>query len=100
MLALDDRAGFTPARPELTLPSWNMSDMFAGLFRDFGNQGIVANPMAVRNVLFGNFSVNVSQLRGGTMSIFELTGAQAGRQLLELRTTSPSNLRFTVVRVD
>ncbi len=99
-LALDDRAGFVPPRPELTLPSWNLSDMFAGLFADFGDQGIVANPMAVHNVLFGNFSVNVPQLRGGSMAIFELSGGQAGRQLLELKTTTAANLRLTVVRIN
>ena len=99
-VALDDRPGFTAARAQLTFPSWNFNDMYAGLFADFGNQGIVQNPLAVRNVAFGNFAVNVGQLRGGSMAVFELAGTQSGRQLLELRTTTPANLRLTFVRLD
>ena len=99
-LALDDRPGFTASRPQLTQPSWNLNNIFAGLFADFGNQGILQNPMAVRNVPFGNFAVNVAALRGGTMAVFEITGTQSGRQMLELRTTTPGNLRLTFVRLD
>ena len=101
-LALDDRPGFTAPRPELTNPSWNLVDMYAGLYNDFRNQipGLVPNPLAVRNVQFGNFAVNVTQLRGGTASVFEIAGTQSGRQMLELRTTTPGNLRLSVVRLD
>ncbi|HSL69460.1 MAG TPA: hypothetical protein VK864_04420, partial [Longimicrobiales bacterium] len=106
-LALDDRAGFTPARPQVTMPSWNIPDIYTNLAADFSNQCnggcFLAEPLAVRDLTYGSFTSTVNQLRGGSVSVFELSGAQTGRQVLEMRSLSggapPASLRLTIVRV-
>jgi hypothetical protein len=101
-LALDDRSGFTPPRTQLTMPGWNLPDIFAGLAREL--QGFETIPLRRRMVSFGDFNVSVPVLRGGTASIFELSGTQAGKQLLELRNSTggavSSSLRFSIIRVE
>ncbi|MGH7467097.1 MAG: Ig-like domain-containing protein [Longimicrobiales bacterium] len=105
MLALDDRSGFTAPRPQLTMPGWNLPDIFAGLSNDFppAQGGFQAAPLALRNLSYGTFSVNVDRVQGGSMSVFEVSGSLAGRQLLEFKSsaggTLPAALRVTVVRL-
>lgn len=104
-LALDDRAGFTAPRPQLTMPSWNVPDIFLGLSTDFpaSSGGFFATPMVQHTVTFGSFNVNIDRLQGGSMAVFELSGAQAGRQLLEFKGAVggalPPALRVTIVRL-
>ncbi len=108
-LAVDDYPGFTPARAELKLPSWNMPNVFAGQFGDYGpdngNFFPTPSPLATHVQTFGTFSVNVTQLRGGTFSTFQVSGAQTQTQAYELRpngtaTTLPTTLRLQIVRVE
>lgn len=107
-LALDDRTGFTATRPQHTMPSWNVPDMFNGLATDFPSQCngpcFLAAPLAKRTIAFGDFSVAVPGVRGGTLAVFELSGTQVGKQLVELSSSSggvpASNLRFSIVRVE
>jgi hypothetical protein len=102
-LATDDYPGFTPTNPLLSFPSWNIRDIFAGLNADFEERYTRPFPLVPRAISFGSFAVDVSQLNGGTAAIFELSGAQAGKQLLELRAIgggAPAfTLRMGVVRV-
>jgi hypothetical protein len=104
-LALDDRSGFTAPRPELTMPSWNLPDIFQGLASDFpaSQGGFQAVPLSIRNVAYGTFNVTVDRVQGGSMSVFEVSGSLAGRQLLEFKSTSGGTLapalRVTFVRV-
>ena len=100
-MATDDFAGFAPARPQLTFPSWQTRDIFLALNRDFS--GFPRSfPLLMRPLQFGTFAVDVT-MRGGTAAMFELTGSQSATQLLELRTPSngppPENLRIAIVRV-
>jgi hypothetical protein len=104
-LAVDDRPGFSPSRPQLTEPSWNIRDNFAGLNADFSNQGIFTSPFPLRTrpVSFGDFVVDVPSLRAGSASYFELSGTQGAKQLIELRSqggNAPApSLRIAIVRV-
>ncbi|HEY8470555.1 MAG TPA: IPT/TIG domain-containing protein [Longimicrobiales bacterium] len=103
-LALDDRPGFTPQRPQLRMPSWHLTDMFAELNRSQPQAFPRPYPLAPRNVSFGDFAVDVPALRAGTASIFELSGPQAAPQLLEVTTQGggppPATLRLHIVRVE
>lgn len=106
-LATDDRPGFNPARVQHTIRGWNLRDIFNGLAID-GQQlcggCFSAEPLAKRNVPFGNFTGSVPALRGGSSAVFELSGNDAARQLLELRgpagATPSSALRMSIVRIE
>jgi hypothetical protein len=100
-MAADDYPGMTPARRELSFPSWQTRDIFAAMNRDYtGFPNPV--PLATRPVRFGSFTGALS-LRGGTAAVFELSGTQAATQLLELRTAAggapPPNTRIAILRV-
>ena len=103
--ALDDAPGFAPARTQLTLPSWNTRDIFAGLYADFGTDGpfVKSFPLAPRPVPFGDFVADVPALRAGTVAFFDLSGPAAGAQLLELSSPAggapPAALRMALVRI-
>ena len=102
--AVDDLAGFTPARRELTFPSWNVADVFAGLAGTYPAL-FVASPLRARAMSFGSFSLPVAKLRAFSSSYFSFEGAQTGSQLLELRgengaAVPPASLRVAVVRVE
>lgn len=85
------------------MPSWNYPNIFNGMRTDFPNN-FVQTPLAPRAVTFGDFLVQVGALRAGTFSIFELSGSQAAKQLIELRGSGgiapPPTLRIAIARVD
>jgi len=106
-LALDDRAGFTVSRPQFSFTSWNLPALFQGLNTDFANNNPspfpFAHPLQPRQVSFGSFVSSVSTLRAGTSAFFEISGAQSGKQLFELRSPSgggpATTLGISIVRV-
>ncbi|MFI5311032.1 MAG: Ig domain-containing protein [Gemmatimonadales bacterium] len=108
---LDDEPGFAPENPHLKFPSWNLRDIWLGLCSDLGpcaNPGNTSqlyprpNPFQPHAIPFGVFSINGS-LAGGAFAIFELTGTQAAKQLIEVRSLSggdpASTIRLAIVRV-
>lgn len=102
--AVDDMPGVVPARAQLTFPSWNQADVFAGLSGAFP-AAFDARPLRMRAMSFGSFTAAVPRLRGFSTSYFAFDGAQLGSQLLELRGEAggalpPSSLRVAVVRVE
>jgi hypothetical protein len=106
--AVDDLPGLVPQRPQLTVPSWNTRDIFAGLHTDLaGTQGARFArrfPLAPRLLTFGDFGADDAiTVSAGSAAIFELSGAQSARQLLELRGATggppPSSLSMSIVRV-
>ena len=102
---LDDLPGFTSVNnPRLTFPSWNLRSVFAGLNQDFPGTFNVAYPLVPRNVSFGDFDVTVVRLAGGSFAMFQLTGQQAGRQLIQLLNPNGgdpgSRLRVAIVRLE
>ncbi len=102
-LYLDDAPGFTPINPRLTFPSWNLRDIFAGMNADFGQSFYPrASPLTPTAVSFGTF-LRTATLAGGSFSIYDITGAQSGAQLIELRGINdgpaPATVRVAVVRV-
>jgi hypothetical protein len=107
---VDDMPGFVPANARLTFPSWNLRSIYAGMNADFGPPTYSpplftpAFPLVPRAQAFGNFSVNVPHVLGSGFSLFELTGAQTGRQLIQIQGATggdPSaKLRVAIVRTN
>ena len=108
-LLADDYPGFTaPSGAKYTFPSWNVPDIMAGLASEHLTVGGIAvddpTPLNTHIVSFGSFDVTVPTLVGGSGSLFDLSGTQAGKQLLELRegsgTLAPETpLRLAILRV-
>jgi hypothetical protein len=102
--AVDNLPGFSPVRSQLTFPSWNSRDIFAGLATTYPG-AFVANPLNARAMTFGAFTLPVARLRAFSSSYFSFEGAQTGSQLIELRgeggaVAPPPSLRLAVVRVE
>jgi len=103
-IAMDDHPSGVTTAPELRFPSWNTRNIMAELHNDIGGDSFVVPwPLHTRSVSFGNFDVDVGGIRGGTASIFQLTGAANSRQLIELLSagggTAPAALGIAIVRV-
>jgi hypothetical protein len=110
---VDDIPGFTVSSPHLQFPSWNLHDIWLGMCSDFGpcaNLNTMStpyypssNPFNPHFVTYGNFSVNVTTLEGGAFSIFDLSGLQSSKQLIEVKSPNggdpPATVRIAIVRV-
>jgi hypothetical protein len=101
---VDDLTGFVPANPRLAFPSWNMRSIFAGMNADTSALFNPAFPLVPRAQAFGNFTVTVPLVHGGGFSLFELSGTQTGRQLIQIQGPTggePSaRLRVAIVRTN
>lgn len=102
-LYTDDRPAFTPANPRLQFPSWNLRSIYAGLNSDFGHIFNPAFPLVPRAQNYGDFTQTVLRVTRGGFALFELSGAQVGRQFVQLQgLTTPepgARLRVAVVRL-
>jgi hypothetical protein len=111
-LYVDDLPGFTPTNPHLRFLSWNLPDIWLGMCSALGpcsnpnNSSQLypsSNPFASYAVAFGNFNVNLTTLGGGTFVIFDLSGLQTAKQLIELRSVNggdpPGTVRMAIVRI-
>jgi hypothetical protein len=109
---VDDLPNFTPANPHLRFPSWNLHDIWLGMCSDLGPCSDPNNPTQIypsgtpfnpRQVTYGNFSVNVTTLEGGAFAMFNLSGVQSAKQLIELRSPNggdpPGTVRIAIVRI-
>jgi hypothetical protein len=102
-LALDDYPGFTTSLGNIKMLSWNFRNVFAGLNADFPSTFTQAWPLAVTPSTFGAFTATGGVLPG-TAQFFTLSGAQAAKQLIELKASgsnadAPAELRIAIVRV-
>ena len=108
-LIADDYPGFSPPNgAKYIFPGWNVPDIFAGIAGERLSVGGVRlddpTPLNSHPVPFGAFDVSVSTLVGGSGSLFDISGTQTGKQLLELRAGAspldPSTpLRLAILRV-
>jgi len=102
--AVDDLAGFTPKRTQLSFPSWNTADVNGGLAGTYPGS-FLASPLKARPMSFGSFVLPVARLRAFSSSYFSFEGEQVGSQMIELRgengaTVVPASLRVAIVRVE
>lgn len=103
-LYADDYPGLASPSPETQIPTWTLASIFAGMHADFPGTFTETYPLAPQTVGFGPFTpLNVTNVAGGGVAYFELTGTQNAPQLLKLTSlvggAPPSNLRVAVARV-
>jgi hypothetical protein len=102
---LDDYPGITLADEKHKVLSWNLRDIYSNLNADFSGRGFFLEPfpLAVRTAGFGKFLIDVGSVRGGSMSVAEISGVQSAPQLLEFKgmagTEFPASMRVSIVRV-
>lgn len=95
--------GFVPANPHLRFPSWNLPDIWQGMNTDLRSSYPASNPFNPHVETYGNFSVNLPALAGGGFAIFDISGTQSSRQLIQLQSANggdpPPTVRVAIVRI-
>lgn len=102
-MAADDYPGVTFANPRVTMPSWNLRDIFSGLTVDFPNSFPNSFPLVPITRSLGSFTATAFVFPG-TTSYIELSGTLTGKQAIELKAvgssqSAPAELGLAVVRV-
>jgi hypothetical protein len=95
-LATNNLPGFTPQRTQLTIPSWNIRDVFAGMNKDFPNSFPKAAPAATRVMSYGTIPVTPMTIRAGSAAILDLGGMQSAKQMIEVRGSGGGNPAPTI----
>jgi hypothetical protein len=95
--------GFVPVNPHLKFASWNLPDIWQGMNGAFPKLYPSANPFNPRFETYGNFSSSITSLPGGGFMVFDLSGTQLSRQLIQLQSPTggdpPSTIRIAIVRI-
>jgi hypothetical protein len=99
-LALDDRAGFTPAAPRQSFPGWDLRDIYAGLQQELPLLFPRAYPLAPRSTPPGAFDIRVTNLPGGSSVLLELGALSSARQLIDATVTGEGVTQVNVVRLN
>lgn len=108
----DGRVGLIPASPQLTIPSWDLTDLFANACLDVGSCGSGGSPNALFGrahpaqpvvVGTGNFDLTFPEIAPGSFAAVRLSGTvSTSAQLVELRgagASLPPTLRLSILRV-
>lgn len=109
---LDDAAGFAPANPRLSMPSWNYPDIWRGMCSTMGPCDDPSNPVSLylrsspfsaQQRPFGDFAADAVSLVGGGFTILDLEGAAAA-QVIEVKASgseadAPATVMLAIVRV-
>lgn len=94
-----------PPRPEVTVPSWDVRSVFAGLHRDRPDAFPTPYPLDPRRQDYGDFLLSVSGLPGGSASLLELSAPATGsrQQLLQVLGADggapPEELGLSILRL-
>jgi hypothetical protein len=104
-LFADDYPGLAGGGADITMPTWNFTDIYAGLNDDFGGSFPAVYPLVPTAVAFGTFGpLSVPSIAGGGVAYFQFTGMHATPQLLKLEAAGggapPSALRIAVARLE
>ena len=95
--------GFVPANSHLLFPSWNLPDIWQGMNTDLRSSYPANNPFNPHVEAYGNFSVSLPALQGGGFTIFDISGTQPAKQLIQLQSVNggdpPSTVRIAIVRI-
>jgi hypothetical protein len=100
-MALDERPGVPPTG-RWHLRSWNLREIYAGMNTELSSPEILAWPLAESPMGYANGSRNVTGLKGGGTSYFELSGSAvplALQVLGEGGATLPASLRVQIFRI-
>lgn len=105
-LALDDWPGFTPTNPRHAFASWNLSDVYRGLWRTKRGDFPVERPLVARETGFGDFRFRPTDVAGASASFFLVRGTPRSTQMLALRTPGAASgqgdarpIRMAIARV-
>lgn len=103
-LEADDRPGSPPpAREELTIPSWDVRSVFAGLHEARPESFPVEFPLVPRERAYGDFLLSVGGVPGGSAMLLELTASTDVQQLLEVLDPDggppPPELGLSILRI-
>ncbi|HET7461626.1 MAG TPA: IPT/TIG domain-containing protein [Longimicrobium sp.] len=103
-LYADDYPGLATPSADIQMPTWNFTNIFAGLHTDFGGSFPLAYPLVPTSVAFGSFApLTVGSLSGGSVKYYLLSGTQSAAQLLKLQSTGggapSSDLRVAIARL-
>jgi len=104
-LAAGRYRGFTPHDAAQTFPSWDLRDVYAGLKADFNAVGGWFDspyPLSVREAGYGNFRIDVPQIRAGSAAFIEISGDQTSPQVLRLGGSDgvPATILMSIMRID
>jgi hypothetical protein len=104
-LFADDYPGLAGAGADIDMPTWNFTDIFAGLNDDFSGSFPAAYPLVPTAAAFGSFGpLSVPSIVGGGVAYYQLTGTHTAPQLLKLEAAGggapPATLRMAVARLE
>ena len=105
-LYLDDSPGLASPSADISIPTWNLRSIYAGLNAQAAwvSRFPTPFPLTATPLTFGAFSPRLLGLRGGAHAYFEISGVPGATQLLNLRSTTagaatPTTLRIAIARV-
>ena len=89
---------------DVRFPSWNTSDIFESMNRDFAGQGFFLKPHPlVPQIVPGDFAIDNAGINGGSFSPFALIGTTGSARTIGLSAgtaggPAPASLRLVVAR--
>jgi hypothetical protein len=102
--ALDDHPSLASPSPATQIPTWNYRSIYAGLNADFPGTYTRVYPLIPTPVTLGTFQApTATNVRGGGVLWYELSGTHSQAQLLRLRGNNaalPSTLRIAIARIE
>jgi hypothetical protein len=102
--ALDDHPDIAGPHVDTQIPTWNYRSIYAGLNADFAATYTRVYPLIPTPVSLGSFTApTATNVRGGGVLWYELSGEHTETQLLRLRGNNaplPSTLRIAIARVE
>jgi hypothetical protein len=103
-LAADDYPGLGAPSADIQMPTWNFRNIYSGFATDFPGSYSATYPVVPTPFSFGAFSpVNVTELQGGGVLWYEVSGTQSAAQLIRMLGNAggslPSSIRMAITRV-
>jgi len=104
-LYADDYPRLAGASADIQMPTWNWTNIYAGMSADFPAQFPLAFPLVPQALSFGSQpAISVPTVYGGAAKYFTFSGTHTSPQLIRLQGSGggalPSTLRLAIARVE